>query len=58
MYEDLDRIRKQLEDYYGTAMFNGNPAAQINLSDVEGASDDVIADLAQQYGIDVPEDDD
>lgn len=47
-----DDLRKQLKDYYGTAMCSGNPMAVIELSKVETASNAELERLAQQAGID------
>ena len=57
MYKDLDTIRKELEDYYGTAAFNGNPNAMEDYRIIHEASDEDLADILRQHGIDVPEDD-
>ncbi len=58
MYKDLETIRKELEDYYGTAAFNGNPAAIEDWRKINQASDDDLADILRQHGIDVPDEDD
>ena len=50
---DVDRLRKDLEDYYGTAMFNASPLAVMELSKVQRASDYEIVEMAQENGIDL-----
>ena len=50
---DIDRLRDDLKDYYGTAMFNASPMAVIDLGKVERASDQEIVDLAQEQGFDL-----
>ena len=48
---DLERLRKDLKDYYGTAMFNGNPAALMELSHISGLSNEEILDFAKKIGM-------
>ena len=50
---DVDRLRKDLKDYYGTAMFNASPLAMMELSKVERASDREIVEMAQENGVDL-----
>ena len=45
-------LKKQLKDYYGTAMCSGNPMAVIELSKVDNMSDAEIERLAKQVGFD------
>ena len=47
-----DDLKNKLKDYYGTAMYSGNPMAVIELSKVETASDYEFERLAKQAGID------
>lgn len=47
-----DDLKNKLKDYYGTAMYSGNPMAVIELSKVETASDAELERLAKQAGID------
>lgn len=49
---DFDKLRGDLMDYYGTAMFNGMPMAMMDLSKVEAASDEDLEFLARNAGID------
>lgn len=50
-YDD-ERLRADLRDYYGTAMFNGNPMAMMELEEVERASGDELRRMAPAAGID------
>lgn len=47
----IDRLRKDLMDYYGTAAFNGFPMAVVDLGKIERMSDEEIVRLAQEKGI-------
>jgi hypothetical protein len=40
--KDIEELRKELEDYYGTAMVSGMPMAVIDLSRVSEMSDEEI----------------
>ncbi len=50
---DVIRLRKDMQDDYGTAMMNGFPAAMIDLSKVERASDEELLRMAQEQGVDL-----
>ena len=50
---DIDRLRRDLKDYYGTAMFNASPMAVMDLSRIERASDMEIVEEAQKAGVDL-----
>ncbi|MBR6879500.1 MAG: hypothetical protein IKN14_00250 [Clostridiales bacterium] len=50
---DHERLRSDLEDYYGTAMYNGFPMAVTELSQVAGASDERLEKLARRAGLDL-----
>ena len=50
---DVDRLRRDLKDYYGTAMFNSSPLAVMELSKVERASDHEIVEMARENGVDL-----
>ena len=50
---DVDRLREELEDYLGTAMFNGNPQAMIELEEVKSASTQELILIALNYGFDI-----
>ena len=49
--KNTEDLRKELKDYYGTAMFNGNPMAVMELSQVDNASDAELETLARQAGL-------
>ena len=44
-------LRRKLKDYYGTAMFSGNPMAVMDLSRVENADKEELERLAKKAGI-------
>jgi hypothetical protein len=50
---DYDRLRDDLLDYYGTAMFSGFPMAVIETINVENASEDELEELARKAGYDL-----
>ncbi len=50
---DINRLRKDLMDKYGTAMFSGFPAAVMDLSRIERMSDQEVLETAQKQGIDL-----
>lgn len=50
---DISRLRDDLEDYYGTAMFSGMPMAVIELSQAETASPQELVDMALRAGLDL-----
>ena len=50
---DARRLRRDLKDYFGTAMFNVSPIAIMDLSKVERASDREIIEIAQANGFDL-----
>ena len=53
MIIDIERLRKDLIDYYGTAMNNGFPAAVIDLSKAESASEQTLIKMAEEEDIDL-----
>ena len=56
MYEvefDLESLRDDMRDYYGTAMASGFSMAVVDLAKVENASPQELIDLAQQNGEDL-----
>ena len=52
---DTDRLRRDLMDYYGTAMFSGFPMAVVDLSRIERASDEELIEIAHKNGVDLSE---
>ena len=47
---DFERLREDLVDYFGTAMFNGFPAAVVDVTQVEMASNEQLIQIAQANG--------
>ena len=52
---DTKRLRKDLIDHYGTASFNGFPAALVDLSRIESMSDEELVRFALKKGADLEE---
>ena len=50
---DISKLRDDLEDYYGTAMFSGMPMAVVELTQAESASPQELVDMAQRAGFDL-----
>ena len=50
---DIDRLREDLEDYFGTAMFSGNPQAMMELEEVRSASDTELVSIARRCGFNI-----
>lgn len=50
---DIERLRRDLIDYFGTAMFNGSPQAIIELSRIEHASPNELISIAINNGFDI-----
>ena len=50
--KDIEELRKELEDYYGTAMASGMPMAVIDLSHVSEMSDEEIEEEARKLHLD------
>ena len=50
---DVKRLRRDLKDYYGTAMFSASPMAVLDLSRIQRASDQEIVEEAQRLGLDL-----
>ena len=50
---DVDRLRDYMRDYYGTAVFNGFPAALVDLADVDSMDGYRLCALAEREGIDL-----
>ncbi len=50
---DLGRLRNDLEEYYGTAVFSGMPMAVVELSQAQTASPQELVDMAQRAGFDL-----
>lgn len=52
---DIEKLRKDLIDYYGTAMFNASPLAITELSKVENASPQELINIALKNNFDLTE---
>lgn len=50
---DIDRLRKDLLDYFGTAMFTSSPLAIMNLTTIKNASDEEIIKIALDNNVDL-----
>lgn len=50
---DIDKLREDLEDYFGTAMFTGSPQAMIELEEVGSASTEDLIAIAKRCGFDI-----
>ena len=50
---DVDRLRSDLMDYYGTALAGGFPMAALDLAKIERASDSEIVRIAEKNGFDL-----
>ena len=54
VYElDTERLRRDLEDDYGTAMSSGLPMAMMEMSEVERASDRELIEMARETHADL-----
>jgi len=52
---DIEKLREDLIDYYGTAMFNASPLAIIELTKIEKATDKEIIQIAIDNKFDLNE---
>ena len=52
---DYEKLRSDLMDYFGSAMFVGLPMAIVDLSDVEIASEDELIEIAKKNNFDLTE---
>ena len=50
---DGDKLRTDLIDYFGTAMFNSSPFAVMELGKVERATGDELIQIALKNGFDL-----
>ena len=50
---DIDRLRRDMMDYFGTAMFSASPLAVLDLAKVERASDMEIVEMAKRNRVDL-----
>ncbi len=52
---NIDKLREDLIDYFGTAMYNASPLAIIELSKVENASPQELINIALKNNFDLTE---
>ena len=50
---DIDRLRDDLKDDYGSAMFSGFPMAVMDLARIDRLSDQELVELAKKNGVDL-----
>ena len=48
---DVEYLRGQLRDYYGTAMTSSFPMAVMELSEVDSMSDDELIEKEEELGL-------
>ena len=53
MKVDIEKLRDDLIDYYGTAFCSGFGAAVIEIGEIENASPGRLVQIAEQSGIDL-----
>ena len=53
MNMNIDKLRQDLIDYYGTAMSNGFPMAVMDLERAERASEEELIRMAREEGVDL-----
>ena len=53
MNYDMERIRKDLLDYFGTAMMSGFSIAMVDVLTIERSSDAELLKIAEKAGIDI-----
>lgn len=53
MIIDADKLREDMVNYYGTAMFGGLPMAMMDLSRAENASDEELVRMALDNNVDL-----
>jgi len=49
--KDIDEIKEELTNYYGTAMVSGFPMAMANLNELEHMDEDELRELAEKLGL-------
>ena len=50
---DIERLRRDLIDYFGTAMTNGLGMAEIDISDIQDASPEELIRIARKCGFNI-----
>ena len=49
---DREKLREDLKNKFGTAMFGGSPLAMMELMEVERASESELVEIAKRNGLD------
>ena len=52
-YIDVDKLREDMEENYGSAMFDGFTMAAMEFSMVEDMSDQELVEFARENGVDL-----
>lgn len=50
---NIEKLRKDLEEYFGTAMFMASPMAMFNLEGVKNATIEELILIAEKNGFDI-----
>lgn len=50
---DIDALREYLTNYCGTAVFNGSPAAILDVWNIESATGEELCRKAEDMGVDL-----
>ncbi len=53
MNYDMERMRKDLLDYFGTAMMSGFSMAMVDVLTIERSSDAELLKIAERTGMDI-----
>jgi len=53
VHVDTDKLKKDLKEYFGTAMFGGSPLAMMDMVQVEGADENELLEIAKRNGFDI-----
>lgn len=48
---NIEKLRRDLEDDYGSAMFGGFPMAIVDLEEIRRASPEELIEIAQRNGV-------
>ena len=51
MLINIDKLKQDIINYYGTATHNGFPAAMMDVIDVENASLEKLVEMARRAGL-------
>ena len=50
--KDIEQIKEELENYYGTAIVNGFPMAMVDYAELESKDEEKLRTLAEKLGLD------